>query len=84
MKGPLAANAGDAAMGGTILTDLTTDETEGNILVRRAFNTLSGFHWLPTPESRIVIPGQGIVCVRSDIAITSATVTAELIVEEIG
>lgn len=77
-------DAGDAAMGGTALTNLTTDETEGNILLRRAWNVLSGFHWLPTPESRIVVPGQGIIVVRSDIAISSATVTAELVVEELG
>lgn len=81
---PRALDAGNAAMGGTVLTNLTTDETEGNILLRRAWNVLSGFHWMPTPESRVVVPGQGIIVVRSDVAITSATVTAELIVEEVG
>jgi len=81
---PRPLDAGDAAMGGTVLTNLTTDETEGNILLRRAWNVLSGFHWLPTPESRIVVPGQGIIVVRSDIAISSATATAELVVEELG
>ena len=82
---PRPLDAGDAAMSnGAFLTNLTTDETPGNILLRRAFNVLTGFHWLPTPESRIVVPGQGIVVVRSDIAISAATVTAELIVEELG
>lgn len=81
---PRPLDTGDAAMGGTVLTNLTTDETEGNVLMRRAWNVLAGFHWLPTPESRIVVPGQGILVVRSDIAISSATVTAELVVEEFG
>lgn len=81
---PRPLDAGDAAMGGTTLTNLTTDETEGNILARRAWNVLTPFKWLPTPSGMIVVPGDGIIVVRSDIAITSATVSAELIVEELG
>jgi len=81
---PIPLDLQSPAMGGTVLHDLTTDETEGVIFHRRAFNLISGFHWLPTPEMRIVIPPSGILCLRSDIAITSCTLNAELIVEEIG
>ena len=72
------------AFGGTVLTNLTTDETKGNILMRRGWNVLTPFKWLPTPRGQIEIGGQSIFVVHSDVAITSATVTAELILERIG
>lgn len=81
---PRPLDNGDAAMSGTIGHNLSSNSTETAALLRRSWNVLSGFHWLPTPESRLVVPGSGIIVVRSDIAITSATVTAELVVEEIG
>lgn len=82
---PRALDDGNTiAAGGTLLTDLTTDETEGNILVRRSWNVLTPFKWLPTPAGQIVVSGAGIIVVHSDITISSATVTAEMIFELLG
>ena len=82
---PRALNEGNTvAAGGTALTDLTTDETEGNILVRRGWNVLSPFKWLPTPKGQIIVKGQGIIVVRSDITLTAVLLNAEMIFELIG
>lgn len=82
---PRALDDGNTiAAGGTALVNLTTDETEGNILVRRGWNVLTPFKWLPTPPGQIVVSGAGIIVVRSDVAITSATVSAEMIIELLG
>jgi len=82
---PRALDDGNTiAAGGTALVNLTTDETEGNILMRRGWNVLTPFKWLPTPPAQIVVTGAGIICVRSDVAITSAVVTAEMIIELLG
>ena len=82
---PRALNDGNTiAAGGTALTNLTTDETEGNLLVRRGWNVLTPFKWLPTPAGQIQVTGAGIIVVRSDVAITATTVTAEMIFELLG
>ncbi len=82
---PRALDDGNTiAAGGTALTNLTTDETEGNILVRRGWNVLAPFKWLPTPAGQIVVTGGGIIVVRSDVAIASADVTAEMLFELLG
>lgn len=82
---PRALDDGNTiAAGGTALVNLTTDETEGNILARRGWNVLTPFKWLPTPSGQIIVSGAGIIVVRSDVAITSATVTAEMIFEIVG
>ena len=71
-------------MGGVVLTDLTTDETEGNLVMSRGWNVLTPFKWLPTPVGQIVIGGQDIIAVKSAVTLSSVTVTAELIVEVLG
>ena len=82
---PRALNEGNTvAAGGTALVDLGTDETEGNILLRRGWNVLTPFKALWTPKTQISVKGQGIIVVRSDVAISSAVVTAELVFELIG
>lgn len=82
---PRALDEGNGdAFGGTVLTDLGTDEDEGVILARRSFNLLTPFHYLPTPAGLISATGAGILVIRSDIAITSNTLTCEAIVELIG
>ena len=77
-------NGNTIAMGGTVLTNLTTDETEGNILMRRGWNVLTPFKYLPTPAGQIDVTGQGILVLRSDVAVTSVTISAEMIVEILG
>lgn len=82
---PRALNDGNTiAAGGTALTNLTTDETEGNILVRRGWNVLTAWKYLPTPAPQPIISGAGIIVVRSDVALTSVVVTAEMIFELLG
>jgi len=82
---PKALNDGNTiAAGGTALSNLTTDETEGDIIARRGWNVLTPFKYLPTPAGQPVVTGAGIIVVRSDVALTSVTVTAEMIFELLG
>jgi hypothetical protein len=75
----------DAAFGGTAVHTLTVDTTPGDILWRKSENVLNGWHYLPTPETRIVIPPSGRFVVRLDGAPSAAlTMTATVIFEEIG
>ena len=74
----------DAAFGGSSVVNLSVDTSAGDILHREGFNVLNGYRYLPTPETRITVPPSGIFVVRSDVAITSATVTCVVIFEEIG
>ena len=55
---PRALNDGNTvAAGGTALVNLTTDETEGNLLMRRGWNVLTPFKWLPTQKGQISVKG---------------------------
>lgn len=81
---PKLLQPSDAAFGGTTVTNLTVDTTAGDILYREGFNVLSGYRKLFTPEQRPVVPPSGRFVVRSDVAITAATLTCEVIVEELG
>ena len=80
-----ALEAGDAAFGGTVVTNLTVDTTAGDILRREAANLLAGYRYLPTPETRPVISPSGRFVVRLEDAPAAAqTMTVEVILEEIG
>lgn len=86
---PLLYNGIDAAadaVGGTAATGhtATVEGTDGDILYREAVNVLAGFQWLPTPEERLIVPSAGIVAIKSNLAITSATAHAIAIFREIG
>ena len=83
---PRALDEGNSqAAGGTFLTDLTTDEdTVGNILVRRAWNVLTPFKWLPTPPGLITVTGGNIIVVHSVLTLSAVDLSAELIFELIG
>jgi hypothetical protein len=74
----------DAAFGGSAVVNLTAATTAGDILWRAGGDVRAGWHYLPTPEARIVVPPSGRVVVRSDVAITAATLTCVVIIEEIG
>lgn len=85
---PAPLEAGDAAFGGTVRTNILTAETfatETTALFRQGQNVLNGWHWLWTPETRPVIsPGAGI-CVKLDAApAASLTMSGCVIFEEIG
>lgn len=74
----------DAGYSGTAAVNLTADTTAGDILYREGFNVLTGYHKLFTPEQRIVVPPSGIFVVRSEVGITAATLTCEVVFEEFG
>ena len=74
------------AVGGTTATGhtATAEGTDGDILYNRGFNVLNGHVWLPTPKERIVIDPGVIVALKSAITITSVTLIALLVFEELG
>lgn len=75
---------GDAAFGGTAVTNLTAPTTPGDILWRLGGDVRAGWHYLPTPEARIIVPPSGIAVVRIDVDITAANLSCVVIFEEIG
>jgi len=83
-------NVGDVAAGNTVQSNidgLTTNTfaTPGAMLFRDAQNVLNGFHWLPTPESRIVISPGGYVVFKLETAPSvSMTFSGYVTFEEIG
>lgn len=80
---PLAL--GDAAFGGTIEANNTTQSTEGNILHAEAFNVAIGLHYIPTPEARIVIsPSDRLIIELQTAPTDSLTMSGTIIIEEIG
>ena len=82
---PEQFESGDPAFGGTAVTNLTVATTLSDLLWREGFNVLNGFHWLPTPETRIVVSPSARFVVRIDDApAASTTVTAVVLFEEIG
>lgn len=77
--------AGDAAFGGTVETNNTTQSTEGNILWGDAFNVLAGLQKIWTPETRPVISPSGRLIVELQTAPADAlTMSGTLVFEEIG
>ena len=85
---PAPLEAGDAAFGGVVRTNILTAETfatETTALFRQAQNMLNGWHWLWTPETRPVISPSAGLCIKLDTApSTSLTIAAYVIFEEIG
>jgi len=78
----------DSAAASTVEAGNTTLATTSGTLetIRRAAeNILNGWHWVFTPETRIVVPPSGMVVVRLITGGTAAMpVSGELIFEEIG
>ncbi len=82
---PRPMEVGSTAFGGTAVVNLTADTTPGDILRREAANLLSGYKYLPTPETRPVISPSGRFVVRLEDAPAAArTMSVEVIFEEIG
>lgn len=77
--------AGDAAFGGTVEANNTTQSTEGDQLHAESFNVQVGFHYIPMPEDRIVISPSGRVIVELQTAPADAlTMDGTITFEEIG
>jgi len=92
---PAPLNAGDAAFGGTVRSNILTGATFATVttlLMRQAQNILNGWHILPRPESRIVLsPGVSAtttganLVIKLDTAPTAAlTISGYVVLEEIG
>lgn len=78
-------DASDTAFAGTAIVNLTADTTPSALLRRESFNWLNGYQYLPTPETRIVIPPSGRFVVRlENNPSATLTVTANVVFEEIG
>lgn len=59
---PLAV--GDAAFGGTVEANNTTQSVEGTFLHSEGWNVQIGYYWLPTPEARPIISPSGLFIVE--------------------
>lgn len=82
---PAPMEVGDAAFGGTVGANNTTQSTEGTILHSAAFNVLNGYIWMPTPETRPVISPNGRLVVELQTAPgDELTMSGTIYLEEIG
>lgn len=80
---PLAV--GDAAFGGTVEVNNTSQSTEGVILHSDCWNVLNGYVWIPTPECRPVISPSGRLIIELQTAPADAlTMSGTVYFEEIG
>jgi hypothetical protein len=81
---PAAHQDGDV-FGGTARVNCTVEGTLGTRIKREGFNILNGWHYLPTPEERIPVPGGGILALRFAQAPEAAIdIDAELVIGELG
>ena len=83
---PEPLHEGDAAFGGTAVTNLTADTTiDGAPLWREGVNVQAGFRYFPTPETRPVISPSDRFVVRLDAAPgDSLTMNLVCVFEELG
>ncbi len=76
---------GTVAFGGTVVTDLSAEPTVTDILWRDSQNILNGWHYLPTPELRIILSPSGRIAIRIDANPTGSTkFSGFALFEEIG
>lgn len=77
----LASSAHGATLRGMCTTVGTISET----VMRRGFNILNGFEWVPTPEERITVPAAGIFGLHLPVTLpTSTTISCGLTIARIG
>ncbi len=62
----------------------TSQGTPGDIVLERVWNVLVPFEYLPTPETRIHVPGGGRLIFELETTPTSMTAYGELVWEELG
>lgn len=78
-------NEGDAAFGGTVEANNTTQATGTVVLKPIPFNVQAGCVYQPTPEERIVIsPGDRLVVELPAAPADSLTMSGSIVFEEIG
>lgn len=82
---PSPLEMGDAAFGGTVEANNTTQSTEGTQIHAEGFNIQVGFYYQPPPEARPVISPSGRLIVELQSAPSdSITMNGVAIFEEIG
>lgn len=84
---PTPLEAGFAAAGSTVEANNTTQASAGTpvVLYEDAFNAQIGWHYLPTPEARIVLSPSALFVVELPVAPADAvTMSGTMIFEEIG
>lgn len=78
-------NLGDAAFGGTVETNNTTQSTEGTFIHSDSFNVLAGYQLVLTPETRWVIsPSDRLIIELQTAPADSLTLSGTVYFEEIG
>jgi hypothetical protein len=82
---PSPLSLGDAAFGGTVEANNTTQSTEGTFLDARCFNVMAGLEVIYTPESWIeVSPGGRLIIELQNAPADSLTMNGRVVFEEIG
>jgi hypothetical protein len=82
---PSPLNVGDAAFGGTVEANNTTQSVEGTLLHSEAFNVMAGLAVIWTPETRPVISPSGLFIVELQTEpADSLTMSGTMYFEEIG
>jgi len=82
---PSPMNVGDAAFGGTVEANNTTQSVESTFIHAAAFNVLSGYVYVWTPETRPVISPSGLFIIELQTApADSLTMSGVVYFEEIG
>lgn len=82
---PEKLSPGDPAATFTAGVNATAEPTlSGDPIIDEGFNVLNGLLWVPAPEERIWIPPSGRAVLRLPAAPTAITISAGLIVGEVG
>lgn len=82
---PSPLQVGDAAFGGTVEANNTTQSAEGTFIHAEAFNVQIGFYYLPPPEDRPVVSPSALFIVELQAAPDdSLTMNGTVVFEEIG
>jgi hypothetical protein len=82
---PSPLSPGDAAFGGTVEANNTTQSVEGTFIHAEAFNVQIGFYYLPPPENQFeVSPSQLFIVELQAAPADSLTVNGTVVFEEIG
>ena len=82
---PKALQEGDPAADSTVERNNTTQSVETSPLVIDHWNVVNPWIWLPTPESRILVPGGGLFIVELETDPSATfTVSGTIIFEELG
>ena len=81
---PLALDENDPAASSTVLVNASAEGTDGNILIREAWDYLNGWLWVPTPDDRIAVKASGIIALKFPVApAASVTIQAGLVFGEV-